>query len=87
VNANGTISAGTGFTVIRTSPGFYRISINSATTTPFVTATANDDGPAFVPATASTVEISKVYPGGMDLMTYTGSLQAKSFHFIALVPR
>jgi hypothetical protein len=87
VNANGTINAGTGFTVTRLNAGYYRVFINNSYTTPFVTANADDRGPATIPPTASTIEIGKVFAGGMDFFTYNGARVDKAFHFIALVPR
>jgi len=87
VNANGTISAGTGFTVTRIFAGYYRVIINNSSTTPFVTATADDRGPATAPGAASTIEIGKVDNGLIDFFTFNGVKVDKAFHFIALVPR
>jgi hypothetical protein len=87
VNANGTISAGTGFTVTRIFAGYYRVIINNSSTTPFVTANAYDGGPATAPGVASTIEISQVGNGLIDFFTFNGVRVDKAFHFIALVPR
>jgi hypothetical protein len=87
VNANGTISAGTGFTVTRIFAGYYRVIINNSSTTPFVTANAYDGGPATAPGVASTIEISQVGNGLIDFFTFNGGRVDKAFHFIALVPR
>ena len=98
VNESGTITAGTGFTVSRLNTGYYRVSINNSSTTPFVTASINEKGPATFPTIGNSITLGKVGAGEIDFFTFrnlTASQSAsaavqmadKAFHFIALVPR
>jgi hypothetical protein len=98
VNESGTITAGTGFTVSRLNTGYYRVSINNSSTTPFVTASINEKGAAGFPTIGNSITLAKVGAGEIDFFTFRNltasqsssaavQMADKAFHFIALVPR
>jgi hypothetical protein len=98
VSELGAITAGTGFTVLKINTGYYRISINNSSTTPFVTASINEKGPAVFPTIGNSISLGKVGPGEIDFFTFRNltasqsssaavQMADKAFHFIALVPR
>jgi hypothetical protein len=98
VSELGAITAGTGFTVLKINTGYYRISINNSSTTPFVTASINEKGPAVFPTIGNSISLCKVGPGEIDFFTFRNltasqsssaavQMADKAFHFIALVPR
>jgi hypothetical protein len=98
VSETGAITAGTGFTVSRLNTGYYRVSINNSSTTPFVTASINEKGAAAFPTIGNSITLAKVGAGEIDFFTFRNltasqsssaavQMADKAFHFIALVPR
>jgi hypothetical protein len=86
VNANGTLSQGTGFTCQKNNfNGYYSVTLTGVSATPIVTLTPVGGDQQIIAASASLLH---AYGGGFQLFTKLGSTQTDMpFHFIAIVPR
>ncbi len=86
VNANGTLSQGTGFTCQKNNfNGYYSVTLTGVSATPIVTLSPVGGNQQFIAASAS---LQQATGGAFQVYTKLASTQTDMpFHFIAIVPR